>query len=397
MKDCIVVVDDERIILELTSMILTSRGYEVYTSEDAITGIELVRQYQPGVVLLDYMMPKMDGLTALKRIREEFPTSYVVMFTGKGSEEIAVELMKAGASDYILKPFSNQDLLDRIEQVLRLRRIELHNLELRRERERLLREVEEWNLELERRVEEKSHKLEKAHAEILQAEKLAALGHFSAGMAHEIRHPLNSISLFAQVLRGAIKDNAEQVVYADKIINEVDRIDELLVKLLASSKQPRGEQAEVDLPELIRGVLETFSEQLRTQAITLDLALPAREAFLADPEEVKQIVSNLIANALHEMPNGGHLKLHLHREGELLRIEVCDSGPGIPEEHFNQIFDPFFTTKSKGTGFGLSVVVRIVKTLGGKIQVENADDAGARFLIELPVHAEAGGRQAVSG
>ncbi|ORJ59586.1 hybrid sensor histidine kinase/response regulator [Geothermobacter hydrogeniphilus] len=385
MKDCIVVVDDERIILELTSMILTSRGYEVHTAEDGVAGVELVRRHQPSVVLLDYMMPKMDGLTALKLIREEYPSSYVVMFTGKGSEEIAVELMKAGASDYILKPFSNHDLIDRIEQVLRLRRIELNNLELRRERERLLREVEEWNLELEHRVEEKSRELERAHAEILQAEKLAALGHVSAGMAHEIRNPLNSISLFAQVLRGAVQNDSELVTYADKIINEVDRIDELLVKLLATSNQPLGPRSEVNLPDLIRSVLESFSDQLRAQKIELDVALVPAEPFMADPEEVKQIFSNLIANALHEMPDGGRLKIHLGRADQVLQIEVSDTGAGIPEEHLSQIFDPFFTTKSKGTGFGLSVVLRIVKTLGGRIRVENAVDAGARFLIELPV------------
>lgn len=386
MKECIVVVDDEHIILELTSMILTSRGYQVYTAEDAYVGMDLVRQHQPGVVLLDYMMPKMDGLTALKQIRAEFPSSYVVMFTGKGSEEIAVELMKAGASDYILKPFSNRDLTDRIEQVLRLRRIELYNLELRSEREKLLREVEEWNLELERRVEDKSMKLEKAHAEILQAEKLAALGHVSAGMAHEIRNPLNSIGLFAQVLRGAVADDPEHATYADKIINEVDRIDELLIMLLAASKQPRGEQSRIDLPSLIQATLESFSVQLQAQNISLDIDLLPGVSLMADSEEVKQIFSNLIVNAIHEMPDGGQLRIHLRRVEDRMQIEVTDTGKGIPEEHLSQVFDPFFTTKSKGTGFGLSVVLRIVKTLGGKIQVENAEHAGARFLIELPVN-----------
>ena len=87
----------------------------------------MVRSARPDLVLLDYMMPGMDGLTALKEMRKRFPDSYVIMFTGKGSEEIAVELMKAGASDYVLKPFNNQDLVERIDNVLKIRAIELNN------------------------------------------------------------------------------------------------------------------------------------------------------------------------------------------------------------------------------------------------------------------------------
>ncbi len=385
MQAKIVVIDDERIILELTSMVLTSRGFEVHLAEDAIAGLELVEKLRPEVVLLDYMMPRMDGLTALKRIRREFPETYVVMFTGKGSEEVAVELMKAGASDYILKPFSNQNLVERIETVLRLRRIELHNLELIHERERLLREVEEWNLELERRVLEKSRELERAHAEILQAEKLAALGHLAAGMAHEIRNPLNSISLFTQVLRGAVAEDAEMVSYADKILGEVERIDQLLVKLLGVSRQPKGEPVDIHLHQLIERVLASFDEQIRRQGIVVETDLPAVPAIRGNEDEVEQIFTNLVSNAVHEMADGGRLRLAMRQVDDRIDIEVADSGGGIPREHLSQIFDPFFTTKERGTGFGLSVVLRIVKSMGGKIRVESVPGQGATFFFSLPI------------
>ena len=136
----ILVIDDEVSILNLVSIILSNRGYQVAKACDAQAGLELVESLKPSLVLLDYMMPHIDGLETLKEIRSRYPDTYVIMFTGKGNEEIAVELMKAGASDYILKPFSNQNLVERMENVLKIRAVELKNRELIAEREELLHE-----------------------------------------------------------------------------------------------------------------------------------------------------------------------------------------------------------------------------------------------------------------
>ena len=385
-KERILVVDDERIILELTSMILRSRGYEPLTAESGREGLQAVAEEHPALVLLDYMMPGMDGLSTLKQIRLQHPDTYVIMFTGKGSEEIAVEMMKAGASDYILKPFNNQDLVDRIENVLRLRRIELYNQELVQERERLLQEIEGWNLELERRVEEKTLELEKAHREILQVEKLASLGHLSAGMAHEIRNPLNSISLFAQILRSGFQEGEEMAGYADRILKEVDRIDGLLVKLLAASKRPHYEPQPVLLTEVIDRVLAGIQEQCTAQRVVIDRQFVTSPPPLhADAGEVEQIFTNLFTNSLFEMTEGGTLGVRLFHDQQAIHIVVSDTGGGIPEENLNKIFDPFFTTKPRGTGFGLSVVLRIIKNYNGRIFVDSTPGTGTRFHIQLPV------------
>ena len=98
-----------------------------------------------------------------------------------------------------------------------------------------------------------------------------------------------------------------------------------------------------------------------------------------------QVFSNLVANALHEMAGGGKLTIHLTANQQELQVTVADTGRGIPPEHLSKIFDPFFTTKERGTGFGLSVVLRIVKNYGGRIQVESEPDAGSRFLVTLPL------------
>jgi signal transduction histidine kinase len=380
----ILIIDDEKVILDLTSIILQNRGYRVATAADAITGLAMIPQVNPQLVLLDFMMPAMDGLTALREIRSRHPDVYVIMFTGKGSEEIAVELMKAGASDYILKPFNNQDMVERIENVLRIRAVEIQNRELIAERERLLREIEAWNRELERRANEKSEALQRAQAEIVQSEKLATLGYLAAGMAHEIRNPLNSISLFIQLIKSGL-DDPEKQEFSDKILKEVDRIDAILRKLLDAAKRPKFQISDVYIDRVLDATLEVFAPQIEVHGIRVERRydrLPG--AIKADPSEIEQIFTNLFLNAIHEMPDGGILTVGLDHDDREVTIRVSDTGRGIPAENLINIFDPFFTTKSKGTGMGLAVVLRIVKNYKGRIRVERSDSQGTIFCIHLP-------------
>jgi hypothetical protein len=384
----ILIIDDEKVILDLTSIILRNRGYTVSTAANAAAGLKIIEEARPEAVLLDYMMPGMDGLTALREIRQHFPDTYVIMFTGKGSEEIAVELMKAGASDYILKPFNNQDLIDRIETVLRIRAVELSNRDLLRERERLLEEIEAWNRELEARAQEKTEELRRAQAEIVQSEKLATLGYLAAGMAHEVRNPLNSITLFVQLIKSGL-DDPEKLDYIDKILKEVDRIDGILRKLLNASKRPRFEISDVRIDEVIDATLEVFRPQTTIQGIRVKRDFRrVPDSVRADPTELEQIFTNLFLNAIHEMPAGGVLGVELDHDDRWITLRVSDTGAGIPTDNLAKIFDPFFTTKSKGTGLGLSVVLRIVKTYRGRISVERNGPEGTTFLVSLPLTTE---------
>jgi signal transduction histidine kinase len=384
-KAKILIIDDEKIILDLTTIILRNRGYNVLAAQDGAIGIEMAKEANPDLVLLDYMMPGMDGLVALKELRRELPDTYVIMFTGKGSEEIAVELMKAGASDYILKPFNNQDLTDRIDTVLRIRTMEISNRELIRERERLLGEIAAWNRELENRVTEKTEALEKAQAEIVQTEKLASLGFLSAGMAHEIRNPLNSITLFLQLLKEGTEDQ-EKLEYFDKIFKEIDRIDGILRKLLEASKRPMFEIKEISIDRVLDATLDTFKPQMELHRIELERNYPRiPPPILADISEVEQIFTNLILNAIHEMSRGGKLGVMLDCDNQDIIIRISDTGKGISKAHLANIFDPFFTTKSAGTGMGLAIVLRIVKTYHGKIEVEKSDAKGTTFCVRLPL------------
>jgi len=145
----ILVVDDDAVIVKLTGLLLKKWGFDTVSASNGEECLLMVERLRPALVLLDYMMPVMNGLEALRLIRQYYPDTSVIMFTGKGSEEVAVELMKAGAADYLRKPFVNGNLKKRIEKVLFARKVELENRELLHEREVLQLEIKLWNEKLE--------------------------------------------------------------------------------------------------------------------------------------------------------------------------------------------------------------------------------------------------------
>lgn len=384
-KATIVIIDDDQNILELTSLILSKRGFRVFTAQCAKAGFDLVAAHRAELVLLDYMMPEVDGLSALRQIKSRFPDTSVVMFTGKGSEEVAVDLMKAGAAEYILKPFNNRNLIERLENVMRIREVELHNRELQLEHERLLNEIEMWNLELQKRVREKSDALQKAQNEIVQSEKLAALGYLSAGMAHEIRNPLNSIALFIQLMRQNTND-PEQIEYQGKILKEVDRVDMIIRKLLDASRRTRNITSDVKINLVIDNALEVFAPQIEDRKITIERryrVIPS--PIKADQTELEQVFTNLFLNAMDEMIHGGRLEIDISELEGMVVVKVGDSGGGIPDKILTSVFEPFFSIKTRGIGMGLPVVQRIVRMYEGSIVVENTSPAGTVFRLEFPV------------
>ena len=381
----LLLVDDEKVNLVLTAQIFHNRGFRVLTASNAAEALALAKSERPEVVLLDYFMPGKDGFSTLKEIRNTFPDIYVIILTGKGSEEIAVSLMKAGASDYVLKPFVNQDLVDRVEKVLKVREVEIRNRELLQERDRLLLEIESWNRMLEMRVHEKSLELQKIQDEIVQTEKMSTLGYISAGMAHEIRNPLNSIGLYAQLLKGDL-DDPERFEFLEKIEMEVRRIDGILRKLMDAVKRPRYNLQQVSIPVVIDSLLELFQSRAKMHGIRIEREFRATPPhILADLTEVEQIFSNLFANSIDEMTDGGLLTIVLEQKENMVHIDVTDTGKGIPHEDLQRIFDPFFTTKSSGTGLGLSVVLRIIRTYNGKIEVKSEAGKGTTFSVSLPL------------
>lgn len=337
---------------------------------------------------MDYQLPDRDGLSLLLEIKAHYPSCYVIMATGRGNEELAVELMKAGASEYLLKPFDTRVLADRIEGVLKLREIELANQALQAEREHLLREIESWNRELQTRVQERTEALHRAQSEIAQTEKLAALGYLAAGMAHEIRNPLNSISLFTQLLGQGVED-AEIGDYLGKILKEVDRIDGIIRKLVDAANRSRLVVDDIRMDQVVQDALEIFSPQIEARRIQVSFSCPeVVPPIKADRTELEQIFTNLLMNAVEELPQGGQLSIRITSPKGLIEIRVEDNGNGIAPDHLEAIFKPFFSTKSRGTGIGLPVARRIARLYHGNVTVEQTSKAGTTFLVTIPREQE---------
>ncbi len=388
----ILVLDDDEAIRALVAVVLDRRGYQVLTAASAYEGLRMVAEHQPELVMVDYRLPDSDGLAVLQEIKSRYPACYVIMVTGMGNQELAVELMKAGASEYLLKPFDTRQLPDRVDAVRKLREIELANKALQVEREHLMLEIETWNRELQTRVQERTEALHRAQSEIAQTEKLAALGYLAAGMAHEIRNPLNSISLFTQLMREGAEET-EIGDYLGKILKEVDRIDNIIHKLVDAANRSRLVVDDVRLDQVLQDALEIFAPQIEARQLQVSFSCPEPPPPIkADRAELEQIFTNLLMNAVEELPQGGKLAISMDSPEGLIEVRVSDNGGGITPENLDTIFKPFFSTKSRGTGIGLPVARRIARLYHGDVSVAQTSPAGTTFLVTIPREQRKGTR-----
>jgi len=223
--------------------------------------------------------------------------------------------------------------------------------------------------------------------QLRKTERIAELGTLASGMAHEIGTPMNVILGRAEYLFQRVTDEATKKGLAT-IVTQVERITKVMNQLLAFARRKTPERRAVDLGQTIDDSLEMFHERMTHSRITVEKVIEANmPSVLADRDQIIQVLINLVMNSIHAMPEGGRLRLSLHREDSHVRLGVSDTGQGMSEEICSKVFDPFFTTKDfgKGTGLGLTVVKGIIEEHGGTIVVESGVDKGTTFWIRLPL------------
>jgi len=225
--------------------------------------------------------------------------------------------------------------------------------------------------------------------EVARHKRLVALGKLSAGIAHEIRNPLSSIRGLAQFVYNSFSKTDERKEDLNTIIQEVDRLNKLVVQVLDFAKLKKLNLTRFSLNDLIRNVAELFKLEIKDKQIKFSLKLsPDISQIQADENQVRQILMNVIINAIQAIPKKGEIKIKTEKallKGEsAMKLIIEDSGIGIPEKDFSQIFDPFFSTKEKGSGLGLSIVYKLIEAHQGEVKVESREGEGTKFVIFLP-------------
>jgi len=269
------------------------------------------------------------------------------------------------------------------------RRVAVHSLdecgELAQSFNRMTENVQTAQTQLQHTV----NTLKSTQAQLVQSEKLSAVGEFVAGVAHELNNPLAAVMGFSELLRNANVDE-KQRRHLDLIFKSSQRCQKIVQSLLSFARRHQPERKPVAVNKLIEDVLDIVAYQLRTSNVAVECRLAADlPLVLADGHQVQQVVLNLINNArqaIEAHQAGGRITITTERNSQIIRISIQDNGPGIPPENIQRIFDPFFTTKEvgKGTGLGLSLCYGLIKEHGGNITVASQPGHGATFTIELP-------------
>ena len=414
----VLVVDDNIPNVELLEAYLTAAGYHVEKAYDGDEALEAVNRNVPDLVLLDIMMPKLDGYQVCQRLKQEEKTRFVpvVMITALKELEDRIRGIEVGADDFLTKPFNKHELLTRVKSLLRIKG--LHD------------EVEAYNRLLEEKVAERTAELQRAMEELKELDEMKS--NFLATISHELRTPLTPIKGYVQSMLSEVLGplNPTQRKGLSIISESVDRLHGLIEDLLAFIKMDRDEIS-LDLQNfpvssLIQERVERALPKAQEKGIVLNTELePNLPDVKADPEGIGRVLSSLLDNAIKFTPSGGTVTVkaklvhgpvvalelvsdedvadelrryirepstvNREQDADFVEISVHDTGIGIPPDKIEKIFDQFYQVDSSstrgygGVGIGLAIVKQILDAHGSRVEVRSKEGVGSAFSFRLPL------------
>ncbi len=409
---------------------------ELECADQLSVGLKRLADDEIDIVLLDLMLPDSHDLDTFTTIHTQVPQVPIVVLTGLEDETLAVEAVREGAQDYLVKGQLDSKLLKRsilyaierkrVEEELKAANQQLEareqqlralNQQLKKHKEHLEELVQERTAQLKKTNEQlrkeiierkeaqetlrKTYEdLEGAHrrlaesqAQLIQTEKMSALGTLVAGTAHELNNPIMGILNFsAHCVKHTSKDDRLLTVLQD-IEHEAKRCAEIVQNLLTFSHTDKDDDKayqKESLAKIVDRVIRLLSYRIEKQGIlvTQHIADNTPEICMKS-NSIQQLILNLAVNALDALEDSEkkEFNVDIHREGQFVRMTIADTGCGIAPESAGSIFDPFFTTKpaGQGTGLGLSVSQGIVKAHGGQISCESEPGVRTKFIILLPI------------
>ena len=361
----ILIADDDRLNIRILAGILKREGYVIADADNGERGIEVYAQFQPNLVLLDVMMPGIDGFETCRQLKKQYGDrcAPIIFITAKNDSEDVVAGLAAGGVDYLQKPFNAREVLARI-------RSHLQNQLLVAEQQRLVEQLSRAN---------------------------AAKNRFLGMAAHDLRNPLASIRGLAEFLRDGVVGplNTEQLDLVQTIHaashSMLDMVNELLDVATIESGELKLTLGEHDLSELIaKSValtnIEAAKKKTRIQLHSDVAHLKVR----IDPAKMKQVVDNLLSNAVKYSPPGSTVTVLIRQENGQAGFSVRDEGPGIPVGERDKLFKDFSrlsvqpTGGEKSTGLGLAICRKIVEAHRGSIEANNLPTRGCEFRVSLP-------------
>ncbi len=416
----ILAIDDNRDNLITLKAVLSDLipNASVVTALTGLRGIELALSENPDVILLDIVMPGMDGYEVCRTIKqdERLRLIPVIFLTSQKTDRSSrIRALDAGAEAFLSKPL---DEIELVAQVRSMAKIKSMNLLLRQEKEdlaslvarrtseleheltkrhRVEQDLVQLNAELEKRVKERTAELQGANAALQRASRLK--DEFLANMSHELRTPLTGILGLAEILQEGIygEINPKQVEALGNIRESGQHLLSLINDILDLSKVEAGKielnLAPVNLGNLVSTCLRMVRQAAQKKHLTLSNKLdPTIDIVMADERLLKQILVNLLSNAVKFTPEGGTIGIDLAGDGDrrVMHLEVWDTGIGISREDQALLFKPFvqldgsLSRQHEGTGLGLALVYRLVEQQNGSIELQSQPGEGSRFTVTLP-------------
>jgi two-component system sensor histidine kinase/response regulator len=353
----ILVVDDITKNLQVVGTMLRNAGYEIMPTTSGAQALERVRVQPPDLILLDLMMPDMDGIEVCRRLKADPVTAQipVIFLTASNEMEHLVKGFEVGAVDYVTKPFNPPELLARVRT----------HIELKLARQRLREMNDEKN-------------------------------EFMGVAAHDLRSPLNAVKGYAELMLDEPEmEPKERAELLGRIHDASRRMAEMVQNLLDHNRIERGEMklnlTPIDLCALLSAVVEAQRPQatLKSQTIHLQDTGAAIQA-MADRDVVIQVLENLVSNAVKYSPPGKNIFARAREEARAVRLEIQDQGPGLSSEDRRRLFGKYARLSARptggesSTGLGLSIVKKMVEAMNGKVWCESEPGKGATFIVALP-------------